>query len=1024
MGPLGSRGDGTLRSPSELSDTEEEGNAMLEATSRYNGHDDGYRLKPKGRLEPDVIVGPDSAILGEKKLLRVGTWNARTMLKRGKLENVKLEMKRMRMNILGISEVRWKGVGDFMSDDMRVIYAGGEESQRGVAVILDHETAKRVVKVIQHSDRLIMVKVEAEPVDIVIIQLYMPTTDNDDDEVEQVYEALDELIEKEKGNDYVVIMGDWNAVVGEGRDEKEVGSFGYGKRNDRGQMMVEFCRRRKMMITNTWFEHEKRRRYTWKKAGNTGRYQLDYILVRQRYGNSVKNARSYPGADIDSDHNLVMMTAAVRLKKNVKKRLSRKKWQLEDIETKTAAFQEGLREELTKRSDGQRTSVEEEWKEFRDAVKKSAKETIGYCKARKAKKPWVTEEMIRKMDERRKWKSMNTDVGKKRYRHLNNELRRETDRAREVWWRNECDELEGMDQRGRHDLMYAKVKQITRTTRSGICSSVAIKDRNGEMLIEREDVKNRWKEYVGELYCSCDKPKYDELGIELEKDVDEDNKGPEILEEEISKAIRELKNGKAVGMDDVPAELLKILGDGACDHLKRICKKIYATGTWPEDFTKIIMIPLPKKTNAMECADHRTISLISHASKILLRILVNRIEAKAKDFIGKNQFGFRKGVGSRDAIGVLRMLCERCLELGNEVFICFVDFEKAFDRVNWIKMMEVLRKIGVDWKDRRMISSLYMEQTATVRVEGEYSEPSFIGRGVRQGCCLSPLLFTVYAEMMMIEAMEGIEEGIKVGGKLLQDVRFADDQAMVASSELGLQKLLDGLVRAAKQYDMKINVKKTKVMRMSRSGKGNIKILIDGQLVEQVTKFKYLGSLISGDGRCEAEIKARAAMARDTFSKRKELLTQKMSRSVKKKIVKTVVWSVALYGAETWILREEDVRRLNALEMWLWRRMEKISWTQKQTNEAVLAIVGEKRHLVDIIVQRKKNWVGHVLRGDGLLREVMEGKMEGKRPRGRPRMGMLQELLEGSYGDMKRRAEDRDKWKCWVPRTCRKTDHS
>ena len=149
-----------------------------------------------------------------------------------------------------------------------------------------------------------------------------------------------------------------------------------------------------------------------------------------------------------------------------------------------------------------------------------------------------------------------------------------------------------------------------------------------------------------------------------------------------------------------------------------------------------------------------------------------------------------------------------------------------------------------------------------------------------------------------------------------------------------------------------------------------------------------------------------------------------MSRSVKKKIVKTIVWSVALYGAETWTLRKEDERRLNALEMWLWRRMEKISWKEKRTNESVLEMVGEQRKLVDVIIQRKKNWIGHVLRGDGLLKEVMEGKMEGKRPKGRPRMGMLEELLEGSFLNMKRMAENRLGWKCWVPRTCHKAEHS
>jgi endonuclease/exonuclease/phosphatase family metal-dependent hydrolase len=120
---------------------------------------------------------------------------------------------------------------------------------------------------------------------------------------------------EERGKDYLIVMGDWNAIVGEEREGKEIGSFGLGNRNERGQQMVDFCKRMSMVVTNTWFNQHKRRRYTWKRPGDTGRYQLDYILVRQRYRNSVKNARSYPGADIDSDHNLVMMKVVVSLKK-------------------------------------------------------------------------------------------------------------------------------------------------------------------------------------------------------------------------------------------------------------------------------------------------------------------------------------------------------------------------------------------------------------------------------------------------------------------------------------------------------------------------------------------------------------------------------------------------------------------------------------------------------------------------------------------------------------------------------------
>ena len=121
----------------------------------------------------------------------------------------------------------------------------------------------------------------------------------------------------------------------------------------------------------------------------------------------------------------------------------------------------------------------------------------------------------------------------------------------------------------------------------------------------------------------------------------------------------------------------------------------------------------------------------------MLKILTDRIEAKAGDFIGRNQFGFRKGCGTRDAIGVMRMICERSLEFGGSVYTCFVDFEKAFHRVNWEKMMKLLQSIAVDWRDRKMISELYMNQEAVVRIAGGESDSGIMGRGVRQGCLLA-----------------------------------------------------------------------------------------------------------------------------------------------------------------------------------------------------------------------------------------------------------------------------------------------
>ena len=222
----------------------------------------------------------------------------------------------------------------------------------------------------------------------------------------------------------------------------------------------------------------------------------------------------------------------------------------------------------------------------------------------------------------------------------------------------------------------------------------------------------------------------------------------------------------------------------------------------------------------------------------------------------------------------------------------------------------------------------------------------------------------------------------------------------------------------AKNYNMKLNVKKTKTMLVSRKEGGIVNIVIDGQLMEQVKKFKYLGSLLTEDGKCEAEVKVRIGMAKDAFNKRKELLTRRMDRTVKKKIIKSVIWSVALYGCETWTLRKNEMQRLNALEMWMWRRMEKISWKDHRTNEEVLRLVDEDRQIVTTIVRRKKNWIGHIVRGHSMLKDVIEGRMEGKRPRGRPRLDMLNELKENLYDSMKRLAENSGQWRCWMPRTC------
>ena len=139
---------------------------------------------------------------------------------------------------------------------------------------------------------------------------------------------------------------------------------------------------------------------------------------------------------------------------------------------------------------------------------------------------------------------------------------------------------------------------------------------------------------------------------------------------------------------------------------------------------------------------------------------------------------------------------------------------------------------------------------------------------------------------------------------------------------------------------------------------------------------------------------------------------------MKKRIIKTLIWSV-FYGAESWSLRKKDVKKLEAFKMWIWRRIEKISWKDHISNKKVQKRVKERRSLIETIIKRKQNWIGHVLRGCGMLKEIIEGRFEGKRSRGRKRIGMLDSLLNGeNFEIMKRRTNDRIAWRNWTPGTC------
>ena len=294
----------------------------------YNSGKNGNSVKRIGHFRDDSSLGRDSHVpqvgldrhpatvgIPNKTAIKLATWNVRTLFQCGKLENLKQEMNRLQLNILGICETRWTDAGSFRSDKFTSIYSGGMKHEKGVGILIDKNVSKSVLGYWAISDRILLVKLKGHPFNISIIQVYAPTAECDEEEINQVYTMLEMAKEHCKSQEVVIIMGDLNAKVGEGKHSDVVGMHGLGERNERGQKWIDWCAANSQIITNTWFKQHPRRKWTWKSPGGHFRNQIDYIPIGKRFRNAVKYSKTYPGADCGSDHNPVVCKLAIRLRK-------------------------------------------------------------------------------------------------------------------------------------------------------------------------------------------------------------------------------------------------------------------------------------------------------------------------------------------------------------------------------------------------------------------------------------------------------------------------------------------------------------------------------------------------------------------------------------------------------------------------------------------------------------------------------------------------------------------------------------
>src|SRR5574337_782867 len=285
----------------------------------------------------------------------------------------------------------------------------------------------------------------------------------------------------------------------------------------------------------------------------------------------------------------------------------------------------------------------------------------------------------------------------------------------------------------------------------------------------------------------------------------------------------------------------------------------------------------------------------------MLKILQAKLQQYVNHELPDIQAGFRKDRGTRDQIANICWIIEKAMEFQKSIYFCFIDYAKAFDCVDHNKLWKILQEMGIPEHLICLLRNLYAGQEATVRTGHGTTDWFQIGKGVRQGCILSPCLFNFYAEYIMRNAgLEEAQAGIKIAGRNINSLRYADDTTLMAESEEELKSLLMKVKVESEKVGLKLNIQKTKILASGPITSWEI----DG---ETVRDFIFGGSKITADGDCSHEIKSHLLLGRKVMINLDSILKSRdITLSTKICLVKAMVFPIVMYGCESWTIKKAE----------------------------------------------------------------------------------------------------------------------
>ena len=792
------------------------------------------------------------------QLLNVATWNVRTLLETKRTTArpsaiVARELDRYDIDIAAISETRV--LGDSVFEEVSGGYTfflkgkpAGDKHYHGVGFAIRSKLVRHLQGnfPVGINERLMTMSLPLEGSTLSLISAYAPTLPQCDDIKESFYASLRDAINAVPSSHKLLVLGDFNARVGTDHTSWDsiLGRHGVGNENSNGTLLLSLCSQNELCITNTFFQQANRYKTTWMHPGSKKWHLIDYVITRRRDIKDVFHTRAMCGSCTWSDHRLVRTKLALKIKVTQPRHRLKPKRKPDISKLRSPVVRSTLTHKLQEgyaAADLPGPTASDSWDIFKDITLKIAEEVLGFP-ARKHR-DWFDESdpLIKPMLKQLHDLHVNAlndhsnSAKAKLYRTCKQQVQKSLRNMQDSWWQARAAELQNAADRRDFKAFYQGLKAVHGPKHK---ASPSVRTKDGVLINEPPKVLDRWAEHFMGVLNQDSEFDMSVLGEIPQRAVNSSLDAVPTLEEVLS-SIKQLSSGKSPGEDGIPPEIFKHGGTAVAEQLLKVFIKIWEEGEVVQAFRDANIIHLYKnKGDRLCCDNHRGISLLSIAGKILARLIINRL-TKHIDNLGlipESQCGFRAGRGTADMSFAVRQLQEKCKLQYQDLYLLFIDLTKAFDTVNREGLWCILERAGCPKLFVNIIRSFHDNMKASVS-EGSDKSPSFgVTSGTKQGCVLAPTLFSIFFSMMLHVAFKNASDGVEIKSRFdtglcslksqdyvsddpdlinistIRDLLFADDCALAASSQAALQRLCDCFSAASRRFGLTISIKKTEVL--------------------------------------------------------------------------------------------------------------------------------------------------------------------------------------------------------------------